>query len=175
MVVRSGRSLFLAPGCRENIEDTIKNPISLETAKRFLPSNSFNTLENEVKGINGFYCFGMKSGSQGDFENMKPGDCVIFKTNGIPKFEYKGIVILKVKNSALGKELWGIGKDWDLIYFTKNIEKINIDYQQLIGELGYNENYKLRGINRVRTDRMFIIRKKYGNIKKFLTHLNQIE
>ena len=174
MTVRSGKSLFLAPGSKENIEDSIKNPVSLETAKRFLYPNSFNTLENGAQGIKGFYCFGMKPGSQGNFENMKSGDCVIFKTNGIPKFEYKGTVILKVKHPALGKELWGVGKDWDLIYFMKNMERINIDYQRLIGELGYNENYKLRGINRVRTERMVIIRRKYGNIKNFLIHLNQM-
>ena len=131
MNTRSGRNLFLTPGSRENIEDSIQNPVSLQIAKQFLPPNCYEMLESRIQSDEGFYCFAMTQGSQSYFETMKSGDFVIFKANRTIKFEYKGSVILKARCPTLGRELWGVGKNWELIYFMKTIVRINIDFQLL--------------------------------------------
>ena len=170
----SGRNLFLAPGSRENIEDSIQHPVSLQRAEQFLSPNSYAMLESRTQSDEGFYCFAMTKGSQSYFEAMNPGDFVIFKANRTSRLEYKGRVMLKARCPALGRDLWGVGEDWDLIYFMKNITRINIDFHLLKEELGYKENYDLPGIIRASPDRMRRVISRHGNINNFLNDLDQL-
>lgn len=143
------RNLFLAPGSKENIEDSIKRPVPLHILKKYLSESSFNRLQIEAQGEEKFNCFAMKSGSQSFFEVMKPTDIVIFKPNQTSQFQYKGIVMYKVNCLGLGREIWKVGENWELIYFVKDIKRININLSLFAKKLGYAENWVPQGISRV--------------------------
>jgi len=138
--------------------------------------SSFDRLQREAQGEEEFNCFAMKSGSQSYFEVMKPTDIVLFKPNNTSQFQYKGIVMYKVNCRGLGREIWKVGENWELIYFLKDIKRININLSLFVKELGYSENWVPQGIIRVDEQRVRAkILSRHKNIAAFLSDLDQLD
>lgn len=141
--------LLLVPADKDNINVSIDKSVDISFAKRFLPSEFIDEIL-KYSGNEGIRCFATTQISI--YQGLKKGDEVLLTKKATGLFTHYGIIIGKIQNAELGKELWPFGssKPWEFIYFLANINKISIEKSRLVQELGYKENYAVSGIVRVK-------------------------
>ncbi len=165
--------LYLAPASEDNLQTSILGSIPISVAEAYLDTFQLAELKTALNGKDKFHCWAMTKSRRSQFNQMNPGDIVLFSSKGTGRFSYKGKVICKLQSAALGNALWSVvpGMPWELIYFLDDIEKINIDKEKLVIALGYDQSYVVPGVVRVSEERMKHAAKHYGRVEELLMKL----
>jgi len=103
-------SLFLVPATRENLEQSIERSVDIKLAIKHL-GNDFVEKIILQSGLEGIRCWAVTKNSKKFFSDLSSGDEVLLTEKGTGLFTHYGIVVGKVQNKALGKELWPIVGD----------------------------------------------------------------
>ncbi len=155
--------VYLVPARPENLEATIHKPVPSERLKPLLTQSKFRKINSAISE-QGFHLWAMTEGSRPFFEKMSAGDQVLFYPTGTGVFTQYGVVIDKVENSDIGKTLWPVGCDWNLVYFLKGVRQVNIAKSELLARFDYDRAYRVPGVVRVADWRVQLYRDRYGNI-----------
>lgn len=168
------RNLFLAPASDENLRKTIINSVCLSSIAPFLSDEERQTLQVGAKNVNTLKCWAMTEGSRSKFNEMSPGDLVLFTAKDSGKFQYAGEVVAKIDSEKLGRFLWDFvpTKPWKLVYFLENVRTVNISKTSLVTALGYDKNYVVPGITKVNPIARDTILAQHGSIESFLASLD---
>ena len=121
--------------------------------------------------------WGVTSGRSGLWDDMQPGDWLIFYT-GSDGMEYAAEVIGTEHNPDFAHSLWDdylypTGTDhpmepWNrLIHLSEPIE-LELTATKFRGLLDYDSNYVFPGFSRPAADRLSRLRTKYGSIEEFV-------
>ena len=143
-------------GGRDHYEDTIDKPVEL---KRIVPYLDEATRSRFVaRGDKAVAVWGVTTGGNGTnaakWQKIQEGDIALFlqKSRAVAK----GTVVLKLRNAALAKSLWGVDKDgetWEWMYFLDPVEKIDVSYDLLNGAAGYEPANRFQGFNVIAPDK----------------------
>jgi len=155
-------AVFLVPADRSNLEASIEGAVSYELIVEHLP-DSANQIRR-LSGIGGIHCWAMTNHRSKEFEFMQPGDDVLFSESGTGKFTHYGQVIYKTKSQNLGKALWPYkpAGEWENIYFLRNIQKLDVNKEELVVKLGYEPTFKVPGVIHIKEDRLAQFEQKFG-------------
>jgi len=87
--------------------------------------------------------------NKSNWSKFKPGTLVVFVAKD-------KLIVTRVvdttQNADLARFLWSVdekGRTWELIFFVKVLKFLNKDKKSFLSELGYSENFSLRGNTRV--------------------------
>lgn len=168
------RNIFLAPASDENIQKTIRGSVRLTSIAHLLSEEERQVLQSSTKNTEALKCWAMTEGSRSKFNEMAPGDLVLFTAKDSGRFQYSGEVVSKIDSERLGKHLWDFvpTKPWKLVYFLDNIQAININKTRLIAALGYNKNYVVPGITKVNPIARDTVLAQYGTIESFIASID---
>lgn len=146
-------SLFLVPATRENLEQSIERSVDIKLAIKHL-GNDFVKKITLQSGLEGIRCWAVTKNSKKLFSDLTSGDEVLLTEKGTGLFTHYGIVVGKIQNETLGKELWPITGDnpWKYIYFLANVQRIKIPKKELVVKLGYQETYTVSGSIKAKND-----------------------
>lgn len=140
-------------GSREHYTDTISYPVKLNSIKKYLSNEDYNSLKNLYPdGL--LYVWGVTPSSTLDEETNtykitknsetkwkridEGRTLVLFYAN--KKFFAKGIVLKRLQNKELAEHLWGINKKgltWEFVYFVKDIEELHLSLEDFKSITGY--------------------------------------
>lgn len=164
------QNLFLAPASEENLRKTIKRSISLASIENLLTDKEQQVIKLSVSNPSLLNCWAMTESNRTKYNEMAPGDMVIFSVKDSGKFQYCGTVVAKIENEKLGKYLWDFvpTKPWKLIYFLENIKSISISRSKLVVALGYDKNYVVPGVIRINPVARDTTIAQHGNFDAFL-------
>jgi len=169
--------LFLIPASEENINRTIERSVNISVAERFLDQSKFNELKRLLADKEEFHCWAMTESREYLFDEIESGDIAIFTVKGTGEFNFIAEIFHKTVCEDLGKYLWSYvpNKPWNLIYFLKNIKKIDINKANLVSDLGYDKDYVVPGSIVVSKHKFNeLLRKdKYKQIKDYIDSLKQ--
>lgn len=148
---KMAQNLFLAPASEENLRKTIKRSIGLASIENLLSDKEQQVIKSSVSNPSFLNCWAMTESNRTKYNEMSPGDVVIFSVKDSGKFQYCGKVVAKIENEKLGKQLWDFvpTKAWKLIYFLEEIKSINISKSKLVVALGYDKNYVVPGVIKI--------------------------
>lgn len=168
------RNIFLAPASEENLRKTIMGSVSLTSIAHLLSEGELQVLRSSAKSSEALNCWAMTEGSRSKFNEMTPGDLVLFTVKDSKKFQYSGEVVAKIDSEKLGGFLWDFvpTKPWKLVYFLGNIQAVNIDKTRLVTALGYNKNFVVPGITKVNPIARDTILAQHGTIKSFIDSID---
>jgi hypothetical protein len=164
------RNLFLGPGKRGNLRVTIEKAVSVAIFKQFLSGSEFEKLSVAIDGQKACYCWSTNRHRLSVFREMKTNDLVLLSKKGTGTFGYLGEIVYTLRNAELGNHLWPItpGLSFENICIFKDIEKVNIDKSRLVTELGFESNYEVPGLIRVRTSMVTRIVSRYHSLREFI-------
>ena len=139
-------SLLLVPAKRENIEQSIENPVDLSFSNNYLNENFIDNILHR-SGNEGIRCWAVTKPKKKLFTEIANGDRVLLTEKGTGLFTHLGTIIGKTQNADFGNALWPYKREypWEYIYFITDIEKVKLDKKQLIKKLGYDESYTVPG------------------------------
>jgi hypothetical protein len=140
--------IFLAPADASNIQASITQTVSLNTAKAHLRADQFEALARDLGGRGSFNCWAMTESKRNAFEKMEKGDQVLIKESRSGKFNFCGRVIAKFESDTFGSEVWSVtpNKPWSLVYILDQIRPISIDRVKLVTAFGYESTNYVQGI-----------------------------
>lgn len=155
-------SVFLVPADRSNLEASIEGSVNYQLISEHLPETA--ALIQKLSGLGGIHCWAMTNNRSKEFNFMQIGDDVLFSESGTGKFTHYGQVVYKAKSESLGKALWPYrpSGEWENIYFLRNIQRINVDKEELVVKLGYDKTFKVPGVIHIKEDRLAEFERKFG-------------
>lgn len=157
--------------------DTIETKRSIEEASQFLEPKEIKQLKVNFHG-QPYVVWGAVpgSGNMRNWESMEPGDYVMIYRAG--KIILAAEVAMKVRSPRLARYFWKEdkkGKTWELIYFLINEVKVNVPQEELNKYLGYKEDYKPRGFNAIKQEKVDALLSQYGDLISFLQRIERGE
>jgi hypothetical protein len=179
-----GMNLFLAAATKENLEKSILNKVSFETAEKFLEAPELKSLESALGGRKGFNCWAMTGDRSKMYESMEVGDLVFLTMKETGAFNFVGSVLCKFESIEFGKGLWSYsGKNpWKYIYVLANLVKTNTPKKEFVTSFGYKPKDPIQRPRRIKEENLEIAISKFGSIENLLKHfginlvsLNEIE
>ncbi|MWV38835.1 uracil-DNA glycosylase family protein [Natrialba sp. INN-245] len=142
----SSRDVFLVPFDHGNFERTMADPVDLAEYPECAP---------ELSGQREARFWGTRDGSRNrrTFEQMTPGDLLLFYNNG--QYVSMGRVGKTFDDSEkwVSTTFWG-GAPSSLIYTVINYESISVPRKAMNKIFGYKSQYYPQGITRVADDRV---------------------
>lgn len=167
---KMAQNLFLAPAAEENLRKTIKRSIGFASIENLLTDKDKQIIKSSVSNPSVLNCWAMTENNRAKYNEMSPGDIVIFSVKDTGKFLYLGKVVAKIENENIGKSQWDFvpTKPWKLIYFLEGIKNINIDRTKLVVALGYNKNYVVPGVIKVNPVARDTVLAKHINMEAFI-------
>ncbi len=155
-------SVFLVPADRSNLEASIEGSVDYQLISNHLPETAAQI--RRLSGLGGIHCWAMTNNRAKEFNFMQTGDDVLFSESGTGKFTHYGQVVFKAKSESLGKALWPYrpSGEWENIYFLRNIQRIDIDKEELVVKLGYEPTFKVPGVIHIKEERLAEFERKFG-------------
>jgi hypothetical protein len=143
-------SLYFAPATRENLECSIEKDVPLARLASHVPDDTLQEIQ-ALAGMEGIRCWAMTHPKRSIFDAMQPGDIVLFSEKATKRFTHYAQVTFKLVSKALGDELWPVQEEnpWELIYFLRNIRRIDILKSEFVVKFGYDPNFVVPGVIRV--------------------------
>ena len=138
----------------ERFGDTVASPVSVPAEA---PEDFQKQEETRI--------WGTTSGSQSRtfFEEMEPGDIVLFYKDGV--FFAAGRVGRAFENPAVGDALWD-NPDSRFIYTVTDYQEIEVDRKRIADLLGYEDNWVPYGFLRVSQDAVSSLLREYNSIEE---------
>ncbi|MBM4377806.1 MAG: HNH endonuclease [Deltaproteobacteria bacterium] len=161
--------LYLVPGTRANLERTIERPLDDPHALALIEPIVLEELGRR-SGLEGLRLWAMTRPRQAAFDAMQPGDDVLITEKGTGRFTHYGQVIGKIENPRLGELVWPVvGENpWELIYFVRNVRRIDVPKATLLTALGYAANDAVAGSRRAKEDGLAQFVSRHGAIAEWL-------
>ena len=167
---------FLIPASPENIDRSIRNPVSLSDLIPFLGEAESKRLA--ALGDGELRCWAMSSGIKVQFDKMRPGDLVLISESGTKKFNYFAEVTATITSKGLGNYLWSVkprkspetGKrtTWDFIYFLKNLRSIDVRKEDLVLRLGRQARDYVVGARQIDSEALALFEDVNGPLLEWL-------
>jgi hypothetical protein len=156
-------NLFLAPGTEENLNRSIRKSVGRDVVAAHLSGDEIAALDRAA-GNASLHCWATTQSKASVFEEMSPGDVVLFTQRATGKFNYLAHVIFKIDSESLGRALWSFvpNEPWRLIYFVEGVEEVGIDKTRLVTEFGYKSNFDVPGFIRVPSTRLTAVLDRHG-------------
>ncbi|MBZ4418361.1 HNH endonuclease [Myxococcus sp. RHSTA-1-4] len=161
-------SVYLVPADRKNLDKSIE---------RDVPPNLLTDVPKDIvmeiqarAGAEGIRCWAMTSALRASFEKMQPGDLVLLSESGTGRFTYAAWVTFKLENKTLGDALWPFKgqNSWELIYFLRDIQPLDVPKADLVKQLGYQDNYKVYSTIRVQDTKLQAFEDQHGSLTEWL-------
>jgi hypothetical protein len=161
--------LYLVPATSENLKTSIDHEPPVDKLSRFLSAADMKEIRARG-GADGIRCWAMTVGKRRAFEQMEPGDEVLFAETSTGRFTRYAQVTYKVENRALGEELWSFqgGNPWEFIYFLRNVRRIDRPKREVVVALTYEPTFEVAGATRVREDRLSHFTGQHGTMATWL-------
>ncbi len=158
-------ALYLIPASRENLARSIENEVAPGDVYEFISSQLGDEILSLSGGL-GFRCWAMTQSKRGIFDLMQAGDDLLFSESGTGRFTHYAQVSKTAENRELGNRIWKYipGKPWELIYFVRSVQHIDIKKPHLVVALGYDKNYAVSGVNRISDPRLSDFEQVHGTI-----------
>jgi predicted restriction endonuclease len=158
-------SLFLVPANRKNLEVSIEKDVAPDWLAPYVPEKVISEIQLR-SGMEGIRCWAMTKSKRSTFEAMRPGDIVLLSEKGTKRFTHYAQVTFKIESKALGDALWPVRNDsaWELIYFLKNIRRIDISKAEFVKSLRFASNFDVAGVTLVKDWRIREFESSHGPI-----------
>jgi hypothetical protein len=159
-------NLFLVPAHKDNIDKSIAKRVPWDLLEEQLPSR-IAELKECYRDSDPVHCWAMTENKKSVFSRMQPGDLVLITEEGTGKFNYGGVIVLTMECApGFGNALWAFtsNKPWTLVFFLKDVVQIDIEKRRLVTALGYDPNYWVPGVLRVRPEGLKKLTRSYGSI-----------
>lgn len=180
--MRNAFLLYMPPGNPQamvHYEDTIKKKVTVHRLAKFISPELRSRLIS-IFGGNPIAVWGSEAGprNRATFERMTEGDDVLIVEGS--SIRLLGKIAAKVASPALSRELWKplTGSDnttWELIYFIANARELDLPFPELCRLLGWQSNFRLRGLTTVAPARLSAFYESYDDLYSVLTRLKQGE
>mgnify|MGYP000471627505 CR=1 FL=1 len=158
------RQVFIAPLSKEHINNSVITDKICRRAKEIvsieglipvdLVSDALTDEEErklwEIFPDGKIRIWGTTEANEAIWDSINTGDYVLFYKRGY--YIFLAEIALKMNNKGLAEKVWGeyqAGETWNLIFFVKNVQPIQISREKLNKIAGYNENFVPRGFMRV--------------------------
>jgi hypothetical protein len=163
-------SLYLVPATRENLACSIETEVPSSKLVPFVARETIAEIQARA-GVEGIRCWAMTPvpTQKAFFAKMKPGDIVLLTESDTGYFTHYAEVTFTLENKALGDTLWPFQTEnsWELIYFLRNIQHIQIPKPEFVTKLGYKSNYAVPGTVRVSDQGLERFESEYGSLEKW--------
>jgi len=155
----------------EHYRDTLENGANLDTVIEYLP-NDVDQLE-EMYPDGKAKVWGANIGPTNESKWKKMDEDTTFLVYHDGKYVARGRFGFKVRNEELATHLWGTkdGIPWELVYFIKDYEEINLPKITLNKALGYRLNYSPQGSTFVSQSKVDELISKHGSLDAALDSL----
>ena len=165
----NSKNIFLMPcwtaKTKEHLDKTVLRPVKRSTVSSVVPKETSAELE-AIFGRNNMAVWGSIDGRNNRtfFNKMRSGDYILFSVG--QQVKLVGQIALKTIRPELSKILWpgDDGQIYGLIYFIDNVVEVNTPLSKVFAALGYKENYMMRGLTTVSSDRLRAFYSKYQDI-----------
>jgi len=158
-----GPGIFRAPignsAARENFQRTVLDGVDRESVVE-LAQVDLQTSPVRV--------WGTKETVKGTWENIEPGDFLIFYRDGV--YEYAAEVVDTEENEDLGRELWPNheeDKPWLCVIYLKEPVDLGVDSSEVHNLAGYDIDYPM-GFSPLNEMGVGGIRGRYGSVESFI-------
>jgi len=168
------KSLFIicaGGSAAEHYRDTLENGANLDTVIEYLP-NDVNQLE-EMYPNRKAKVWGANIGPSNESKWDRLNEDTIFLVYHNGKYVAKGRFGFKVKNEKLATRLWRTrnGDTWELVYFIKDYQEIDLSKNKLNKALGYKPNFSPQGSTFVFQSKVEKLLSEYGTIDEAIDSL----
>lgn len=170
--------LYMPPGNAEamvHYQDTIRNRVSFERVAPHLSPTLSRKLQ-QVFGGRPMAVWGSRdsSANRSKFDRMCDGDEILIVEGSTIKL--LGRVAGKLVSPQLSAELWknlrgDSTEGWNLVYFIANPREIDLPFAEFCRLFGYEEHLQLRGLTRVRDERLEAFYAQYDDVYSILVRL----
>lgn len=170
----SPNNLFLAPCSRTSKENTYKH--FQDTVADGLDPTAYDEIPDFDQDR--VSVWGVVGGNQSHWEQMEPGDIVLFYTK-TKVYTHIGRVIETQENRELAEKIWttydegrrvqDLDEPWPYIFYLTDIEEVNIPSPDFHPDIGWNSYYP-QSFTRVIDDRRQRLISKYGSLAAALRH-----
>lgn len=158
-----GPSIFRAPignsAAQENFNRTVLKGVDLERHAQY---SEYTPEDTPVR------MWGTKETVRGSWENISPGDYLIFYRDGV--YEYAAEVEDTEENEALGREIWPNyeeGEPWLCIIYLGEPVELGVDSSEIHDLAGYDIDYPM-GFSSLNEMGIGGIRGRYGSVESFI-------
>jgi len=158
-----GPSIYRAPignsAARKNFEATV-----LEGVERDRVADHTETAPKQSP----VRAWGTKETVKGTWEDIEPGDFLIFYRDGV--YEYAAKVIDTEENESLGRDLWPNheeDKPWLCVIYLEEPVKLDVDSSEVHELAGYDIDYPM-GFSPLNEMGVGGIRGRYGSVEAFI-------
>jgi len=161
--------VFLAPASNETSQTHMKD--SLTPGKNYKDLEPFlsDRGKSVLSSLDTIPTWGCVSSLKGRWDQMRPGDWVLFYVRGV--FVYAGKMIYKESNNELSQKIWGTteqGNPWELMFFFEKLNTIDIKLDPIRNYSDYSDNWILQGFTRLKESALNSIINEYGSFENFL-------
>ena len=170
----SPNDLFLAPCSRTNKEGTYRH--FQDTVADGLDPEIYDEIPDFERGR--VSVWGVVSGNQSHWEQMEPGDIVLFYTK-TKVYTHIGRVIETQENPELAEKIWtpydegrrvsDIDEPWPYIFYLTDIEQVDIPSPDFHDDIGWSSYYP-QSFTRVVDHRRQRLIDNYGSLAAALRH-----
>ena len=134
---------------REHYDDTILNPVGLNSISNFLSDKEKNII-SKIYPNNKLFIWGVTPGGNNisKWNKINQGDVTLFSKD--KRIYSSGVTTYKFQNKDLALFLWdknSKNQTWEYIYLLDEIKTHNIPYLDFKRCIGYKENYVIQGFN----------------------------
>jgi len=177
----SDPDIFIAPCSRDNNKSAIR--YLRETVIDGISPEEYPAIK-QIGYDEKTPVWGVVESKRSTWEKMREGvDIVLFYSKS-GYYTHLAVIEKKYENADLANEVWdpydgsGVTTDpddaWSLMFFLKNVEKVDIPAKAVHDAFDYTMDYPL-GFLRPTDERHSKCRSKYGSVLKFLNHVSNQE
>jgi hypothetical protein len=172
------RNIFLVYMPRGNLEamthyrDTIQQRVPIDRVRQFVSKGVTQRVQH-IFGNRPIAVWGSRDSpaNRSKFEKMNEGDDLLIVEGDTIKF--MGKIALKTVNPDLSRALWhnintAETSGWDLIYFIANPLELGVPFAAFCRLFGYEDNYQLRGLTTVASERLEAFYERYDDLYAIL-------
>lgn len=172
------RNIFLVYMPLGNLEamahyrDTIQQRVPFDRVQPYVSDNVAERIRRTF-GNRPIAVWGSRdsSANRSKFEKMNEGDDLLIVEGDTIRF--MGKIALKTVSPDLSRALWhniniADSSGWDLIYFIANPIELGVPFAAFCRLFGYEDNYQLRGLTTVASERLAAFYERYDDLYAIL-------
>ncbi|MFC1559065.1 hypothetical protein ACFL39_00555 [Gemmatimonadota bacterium] len=116
-------------------------------------------------------------GNRSTWNRMRVGDLLLIYRNDL--MSHVARIALKMNKRNLAISLWEKaeepGHTWELMYFLKDLQEVNIPVRKFAESIGYSSDWTPRGFGSISSERVHQITLRFGSIEYWLAWLQTDE
>lgn len=151
-----------------NLDRTIYRSVDWKASIDFLTEEEVQTLEG-LESDGPIHMWGVTENHRERWESLQEGDRVLIYYGG--RYRVSATIAAITENSNFAERCWRNGSDFPLIYFIKDLVRIDVPKETVNEALGYEERYALRGFSVPQPAKLEHLYSMHGSLEMFIGSL----